>query len=603
MTHPHPLDAMPRKLPEMSMTSAQALELALKQHGAGDLQEAEQLYRQILWSQPRHFDALHMLGVIAHQAGRHGLAVEYIQSALEVNPGIANAYFNLGSALQALGNLDEAISNYEHALELMPDYPRAHNNLGNALKLQGKLDEAINHYRQAIGLKPDDADALYNLANVLQDRGKHVEALARYQQVLRLRPDDVIAHDNLVMLLHYHPDYDAAAIYQEARRWNDQHAEPLAKFRHPHANSADPERRLRVGYVSPDFCNHAGAFFTIPLLSNHNHREVEIYCYAEVARPDGMTERLRGLADVWRDTVGLTDEQMAGMVRDDQIDILVDLALHTANNRLLAFARKPAPVQATWLGYPGTTGLSTMDYRLTDPFLDPPGADDSCYSEWSIHLPDTFWCYDPHNDQPPVNDLPALANGWITFGSLNKFNKINDDVLLLWAKVLRAMPQSRLLLLAPTGPARDHTLALLGQQGIDEPRVEFVDRQPRQQYLQVYNRIDIGLDSFPVNGHTTGLDSLWMGVPTITLVGQTVIGRAGWSQLSNLGLQSFAARTPEEYVAHAVQLAGDLPRLQDLRATLRARMRASPLMDGKRFARHMEQAYRQMWRTWCQAPK
>ena len=362
----------------------------------------------------------------------------------------------------------------------------------------------------------------------------------------------------------------------------------------------DPERRLRIGYVSPDFRNHAVSFLLMPLLSNHDHGQVEIFCYAEVARPDDVTERLRACADVWRVTVGLTDEQMADMVRKDRIDILVDLALHTANNRLLVFARKPAPVQVTWLGYPGTTGLSTMDYRLTDPYLDPPGDNDACYSEQSIRLPDTFWCYDPQGEQPPVNELPALANGFITFGCLNNFCKVNDGVLGLWAKVLGAVPQSRLLLLAPRGQARDHVLAMLRQQGIDESRVEFVDRQPRQQYLQLYHQIDLGLDLLPYNGHTTSLDAFWMGVPTITQIGKTVVGRAGWSQLCNLGLPELAARTPEEFVQIAAQLAGDLPRLQELRATLRARMRASPLMDGKRFAGHMEQAYRQMWRTWCQ---
>jgi predicted O-linked N-acetylglucosamine transferase (SPINDLY family) len=573
---------------------------ALKQHQAGHLQQAEQLYRQILWSQPRHFDALHMLGVVAHQVGRYDRAVEYIRMALAENPAIASAYYNLGTALQAQGNLDEAIANYRHALDLKPEYPQAHNNLGNALKLQGKLDGAITHYQQAVRLQPAQVDAHYNLANVLQDRGKHAEALASYQQVLRLKPDDVIAHDNLILLMQYHPDCDAAAICQEARRWNDQHAEPLAKYRQPHANSRDPARRLRIGYVSPEFWNHAGAFFLMPLLSNHDRNQVEVYCYAEVARPDDVTDRLRAHADVWRSTVGLTDEQMADLVRKDGIDILIDLALHTGFNRLLVFARKPAPVQVTWLGYPGTTGLSTIDYRLTDPYLDPPGETDACYCERSVRLPETFWCYDPLSDEPPVNDLPALANGWITFGSLNTFKKLNDGAVLLWAKVLDAVPQSRLMLLAPAGPSREHIVALLGQQGIDESRLEFVDRQPRQAYLQMYHRIDIGLDPLPYNGHTTSLDAFWMGVPTITQIGKSVVGRAGWSQLCNLGLPELAARTPDEYVAKAAQLAGDLPGLQQLRATLRARMRASPLMDGKRFACHMEEAYRQMWHTWCQ---
>ena len=309
---------------------------------------------------------------------------------------------------------------------------------------------------------------------------------------------------------------------------------------------------------------------------------------------------MRGYPDVWRNIVGIPDQQVAELIRSDQIDILVDLTMHMAKNRLLVFARKPAPVQVTWLAYPGTTGLSTMDYRLTDPYLDPPGANDSCYCEQSIRLPNTFWCYDPLCDQPLVNDLPALANRFITFGCLNHFCKVNDGVLTLWAKVLGAVKQSRLLLLAPRGQARDHVLEILSDQGIDESRVEFAIRLPFQQYLQLYNRIDLGLDPLPYNGHTTSLDAFWMGVPTITLIGKTVVGRAGWSQLYNLGLPELAAQTPVEFVKITVQLAEDLPRLQELRATLRARMRASPLMDGKLFASHVEQAYRQMWRKWCQ---
>ena len=291
------------------------------------------------------------------------------------------------------------------------------------------------------------------------------------------------------------------------------------------------------------------------------------------------------------------------MVRQDKIDILVDLALHSANNRLLAFARKPAPVQVTWCGYPGTTGLSTIDYRLTDPHLDPPGDNDSCYSEQSFRLPDTFWLYDPLIDPLPVNDLPALSNGFITFGCLNNFCKVNDGVLNLWANVLREVSRSRLLLMAPHGQTRDDILKKLKTHGIEEPRVEFANRQLRKYYFQSYNRIDLCLDTMPYNGHTTSLDACWMGVPTITLIGKTVVGRGGWSLLSNLRLTELAARTPEECIEITRQLAGNLPKLQELRSTLRERMQASPLMDGKRFARNLEEAFREMWRKWCEAEK
>jgi len=266
------------------------------------------------------------------------------------------------------------------------------------------------------------------------------------------------------------------------------------------------------------------------------------------------------------------------------------------------FARKPAPVQVSWLGYPGTTGLSTMDYRLSDPYLDPPGLFDAFCSEESIRLPETFWCYDPMTEGLPVNPLPALENGIVTFGCLNNFCKINEGCLSVWSQVLRAVPHSRLVFRTPPGEARERMRVGFDKEAIPASRVDFVERQPRPQYLELYRRIDLCLDPFPYNGHTTSLDALWMGVPTITIIGETVVGRAGLSQLSNLGLQELAAETPDQYVALAVQLAGDLPRLQELRSTLRERMRQSPLMDGARFARNMEHAYREMWRRWCRSP-
>jgi predicted O-linked N-acetylglucosamine transferase (SPINDLY family) len=299
--------------------------------------------------------------------------------------------------------------------------------------------------------------------------------------------------------------------------------------------------------------------------------------------------------------VGLSDGRAADLIRQDRIDILVDLALHTANSRLLVFARKPAPVQVTFAGYPGSTGLTTIDYRLSDPYLDPPGMEESVYSEETIRLPDSFWCYDPLDGREvPVSALPAVSNGFVTFGCLNNFCKINDGVLRLWGKVLQAVPSSRLLLLAPEGSHQQHALEVLGQQGIAPQRIEFVRPQPRRQYLELYQHIDVGLDSFPYNGHTTSLDSFWMGVPVVTLVGRTVVGRAGLCQLMNLKLPELIGHTPEQYVGIASDLANDLPRLGQLRATLRGRMEESALMDAPRFARNVEAAYRAMWRRWCE---
>jgi predicted O-linked N-acetylglucosamine transferase (SPINDLY family) len=318
-----------------------------------------------------------------------------------------------------------------------------------------------------------------------------------------------------------------------------------------------------------------------------------------VVRPDVITARFRSCADVWRNVVGLTDEQLAESVRHDRIDILVDLCMHMARNRLLVFARKPAPIQACWFAYPGSTGLSTIDYRLTDPYIDPAGLDDDHDSEQSIRLPDSFWCYDPLVNDLAVDTPPMLEKGHITFGCLNNFCKVNAAVLSLWARVLRCVDRSRLLLMAAEGSPRQETLAQLEREGITPDRVTFVTHRPRAQYLELYRGIDIALDTVPYNGHTTSLDSLWMGVPVVTLTGPTAVGRAGLSQLMNLGLPELIAFSPEQYVRIAVELARDLPRLGELRATLRGRMQASPLMDGPRFARNVEAAYREMWRRWC----
>ncbi len=566
----------------------------------GRLEEAVNHFQQALRIRPNYSAALLELGNAFKVQERLEEAATTFRQAVRVKPDHAEAYNNLGNALRELGQFEEADACLRQALRLKPDYAEAAYNLGVALWSQGRLEEAVLSYRQALRLKPDYAAAHSNLGNCLTSQGQLDDAIAAFRNALELNPADVNAHSNLLLTLNYHPGYNQQAIWEECRQWNQRHAEPLKRAIQPHANLPEPERRLRVGYLSPYFRDHPESCLTLPLLANHDHSQFEIFCYAQVARFDASAGRLRDYADVCRSIVGLSDAQTADLVRRDQIDILVDLRMHTAENRLLVFARKPAPVQVTWLGYPGTTGLSTIDYRLTDPYLDPPGLFDAFYSEESLRLPDTFWCYDPLTDQPSLNGLPALESGVLTFGCLNNFCKINDECLVLWAQVLRAVPRSRLLLLAPRGPARDRVLARLFQEGIAGARVVFADKQPRLDYLKLYHQIDLGLDPLPYNGHTTSLDAFWMGVPTLTLLGKTVFGRAGWSQLCNLNLNELAAETSEQYVAIAAALAGDLPRLQELRGTLRQRLLRSPLMDGRRFTRNVEQVYRQIWRRWCQ---
>jgi predicted O-linked N-acetylglucosamine transferase (SPINDLY family) len=567
--------------------------------GQGKLEEAVASYRRALQLRPGYAKAHTNLGSALQKQGKLEEAAASHRRALQLRPDFAGAHNNLGSALAELGRPAEAAACCRRAVELRPDYAGAHNNLGSVLVDLGRLEEAAACHRRAVELQPDFADAHTNLGYALGEQGQIEEAITCYRRALHLKPDDPRVHSNLLFLLYFHPGYDARTIYAEHLHWNQRYAGPLAKSSPPHPNDRSPDRRLRIGYVSPDFRDHVDSYFTVPLLSNHDHGRFEIFCYAQVARPDAVTERLRGYADVWRDIVGLTDPQVADLVRHDRIDILVDLKLHTADNRLLVFARKPAPVQVAWLSYPGTTGLSAMDYRLTDPYLDPPGLFDDAYSEESLRLPDTFWCYDPLTDRPPVNPLPALGSGGITFGCLNTFRKVNDGCLALWAGALRAVPGSRLLMTAPPGPARDRALAVLEREGVVAARVAFVDKRPRPEYLGLYHRIDLCLDTLPYNGGTTSLDALWMGVPTLTMPGRTAVGRAGVCLLQNLGLPELIAAGPEDFARIAAEWAADLPRLSQLRATLRDRLEDSPLMDAPRFARNVEAACRLMWQRWC----
>jgi protein O-GlcNAc transferase len=567
---------------------------------SGQLDEAIAAYRQAIALNPNLHEAHNNLGNALAAKGQFDDAIAAYRQAIALRPNLPDAHGNLGNALAAKGQFDEAIAAYRRAIALSPDYVEAHSNLGNALRDAGHLDDAIAACRQAIAIRPNYAKAHNNLGMALKDKAQLDEAIAAFRQAIALDPDNALIDSNLVFALQFDPACDAQAILEENRRWNRRHAEPLGRFIQAHSNDRNPNRRLRIGYFGADFREHCQSFFTIPLLSNHDRNTFEIFCYANVARPDDKTERIRRLCDGWLSIAGMTDQEAAQKIREDRIDILVDLTLHMANNRMLLFAQKPAPVQVTWLGYPGTTGLSTMDYRLTDPYLDPPGCNDQFYVETSIRLPDTFWCYDPLNTEVGVNDLPAESNGFITFGSLNNFCKVTEQIPRLWAQVLKTVDRSRLMILCPEGSHRQTLLDVLRREGINPDRIELVAPRPRAKYLELYHRIDVGLDTFPVNGHTTSLDSYWMGVPVVTLTGSMILGSAGLSQLTNLGLTELIARTPQEYVRIAAELANDLPRLVELRRTLRPRMLASPLMDAPRFARGIEGAYRHMWNTWCE---
>ncbi len=616
------------------MTSGlEPLQHAAHLYQSGQFSQAEQICTQIVAAEPRNEVAWSLLGAIACDTSHYDRAIECFGAALALTPFEPLAHYNLGNALRIRGNLAEAISRYQQALQLNPQFAEAennlgiafqdqgqhgpaiaafrralalnpgfvaaHNNLGNALRDQGNLDQAVHCYHQALQLDPRSADVHNNLGTALKDRGELSAALDAYRRAIELQPTFTTAWSNLLYSLYFCEDYNASAIYEEHRRFDSQLAAPLAPIIKSHLNSRDPKRRLRIGYVSPDFRHHCQAFFTLPLLAKHDHQNFEIFCYSDVVSPDRVTAQIQRHADSWRNIKGLPDTQVADLIGQDQIDILVDLTMHMAGGRPLLFARKPAPIQICWLAYPGTTGLSAMDYRLTDRYLDPPELNDTLSAEESIRLPESFWCYDPFGLELPINSLPAPTNGYVTFGSLNNFCKINPTVLRLWSRVLRSVDRSRLVILAPEGIARERTLEAFTQQGISSDRITFFAKQPLQQYLALYNSIDIGLDTIPANGHTTSLDSLWMGVPVVTMVGRTAIGRGGFSQLSNLGLAELISTSPDEFVAVASQLAADLPRLAMLRAGLRERLRNSPLMNATSFARNVETAFRQIWQRWC----
>jgi predicted O-linked N-acetylglucosamine transferase (SPINDLY family) len=599
-----------QQLPEAIACFRQALQLqpslaeahfslgnALK--ALGQLAEAAACYRRALQARPDHAEAYYNLGNTLTSQGELAEAILCYRHALQLKPDHALAHNNLGNVLMDQGQLAEAVACYQRALQLRPDYAEAHCNLGGALRQEDRTDEAIEALRKALSLHPDLVVAYSHLAAAHKDRGELDEALACCERALALQSDNPALDSNRVYALLFHPGHDASAILQEHRRWAERHARPLLHRAAPHENDPSPDRRLRIGYVSPDFRDHVVGRNVLPLLRQHDHAGFEVFCYADVARPDPLSDLFRSCADCWRDVRGHSDEQLAGLVRRDRIDLLIDLTLHMSHNRLLVFARKPAPVQVTFAGYPGTTGLEAIDYRLTDPYLDPPGLSDAAYVEQSVRLPQSFWCYDPLTGEPGVAPLPASARGFVTFGCLNNFCKVNEAVLRLWARVLRAVPGSRLLLRSPHGSHRRRVGEVLCQEGVGSDRLAYLDRLPREQYLRAFHGIDIGLDTFPYNGHTTSLDSFWMGVPVVTLVGQAAVGRAGFCQLWHLGLPELAAESVEQFVEVAAELARDLRRLAALRSGLRDRMERSPLMDAVGFARGIESVYRELWRRWC----
>jgi predicted O-linked N-acetylglucosamine transferase (SPINDLY family) len=572
----------------------------------GKLDEAIAAYHRAIAIKPDYAEVHSNLGNALRDQGKLGEAIAAHRQAIDIKPDYAEAHSNLGNALQDQGKLGEAIAAHRQAIGIKPDYAEAHYHLGNALKDQGKLDEAIAAYRQAIGIKPDLAEAYSNVGVALVGQGKLDEAIAAYRQAIGIKPDLAEAHSNLLVSLNYPDKSTADSLFAAHREWDERYGRQVSRPT-AYANVREAARRLKIGYVSPDFRDHSVAYFVEPLLKGHDRQAVEVFCYAEVKRPDTVTAHLQGLADHWLVTVGLSDEELAERIRAVGIDILVDLAGHTGNNRLRVFARKPAPVQVTWLGYPNTTGLEAIDYRLVDAVTDPVGEADAWASETLVRLEGGFLCYGGLKDAPEPTVPPCLKTGTVTFGSFNNPAKLSAATLDAWATLLSRLPQARLLLMGrPFGDVATRALFLarLDERGVAAERVELAAYLPgRVAHLAVYDRGDIALDPFPYNGATITCEALWMGVPVVTLRGDRHAGRVGASLLSQIGLTDLIADSVEEYVEIALALACNPGRLDELRRSLRPRMAASPLCDGRAFARKMEAAFRAMWQDWCAASR
>jgi protein O-GlcNAc transferase len=565
---------------------------------AGQTHEAAACFRKATELKTDFVEAFTALGAVLRRMGRLTEAIAACRSAIHFKPEDAAARINLANALQANGQIEDAAREFEHVLELDPVNSGALNNYANLLAATNRPARAITLYQRAIKSAPDDAQIHSNLGNLLKKQGKPDEAIACYQRTLLLRPDAWQVHSNLLLALNCQAQADAGLLCEHVR-WADLHAARFYPKMPPRfTGSVSPDRKLRIGYVSPDFRNHSVAYFIGPVLAAHDPGHVEVICFSDVTAPDEMTQELRSHGHRWREIAGLSDDRVAELIRAQQVDILVDLTGHTGNHRLLVFARRVAPIQATYLGYPNTTGLATMDYRITDAESDPPGMTESHYTEQLVRLERGFLCYGPPAKAPSLRSIGSSESS-VTFGSFNNYAKVTREMIGIWAEILRRTPGSRLLLKAEglaDEATRTATRAGFIQAGIEPARINLFPREPSFiRHLELYHRVDIGLDTFPYHGTTTTCEAMWMGVPVVTLAGRAHVSRVGVSLLKRVVLEELIAQDPSQYVEIAVALARDFPRRHEISSTLRERMNLSPLLDRRTFTSRLEAAYRNMW--------
>ncbi len=550
--------------PARRVALAEALHVAAQLQQAGQIPAAKMVFELIVAADADHADALFFLGVTCHQLGQSAQGIDFMRRAIALQPNNRLYHFNFGIINAEMGDTDSAMAAYQRSIEIQPT-AEACNNCAGLLLNEGRLDEASELFRRGGELSPDDID----------------------QQ------------SNFLYTLSYKPHPNVREIFNWHKQFGQRHERAIAPMP-PRArvDGARTDQRLRIGYVSADFRQHAVAHFIEPVLAAHDAKRFEIFCYYNYPAGDAVTGRFEKLAHHWRVISNRSDEDVANMIRADGIDILVDLAGHTPLNRLRVFARKPAPVQASWIGYSSTTGLTRMDYRITDTISDPIGVTDDLYTEKLVRLPDTFSCFQPLANSPDVAGLPATQSGHVTFGSFNNFIKMTPEVLQTWARILQRVPTSTLLLKYRSFEAekiRALVLAAFAKHGVQPARIHFLGSDDYHTHLRAYHQVDIALDTFPHNGDTTTCDALWMGVPVVVNTGVNHVGLMGASRLRSVGLEDLVARDNDNYVDIACALANDVPRLEKLRATLRETMKASPLMDAPRFTRNLEAAYENMW--------
>lgn len=570
--------------------------------GLGKTDQAIACFQKAIALRPNYAEPYQGLGMALNDLGKFDEAVQHFKQAILLKPDFVVAFTGWGRALQEMGQIKAARACWEKALELEPKQVGAYIGLGQQHRALAEHSDALANFQKALRLDSKNAEACSYLGGELFSWGRCDEGVAYLEKALALAPDVPEHHSGLLFNLHYHAPVPAERLADYHRAFGERFEASLKPLWRPHDNSKDPERGLRVGLISGDFRRHPVGYFMADLLESLKANGLELYAYANHWHDDDLTERIKPQFAGWCKCKTLSDDALAERIRADGIDVLVDLSGHTEGMRLLTFARKPAPVQVTYLGYPDTTGLTAIDYILGDPRMFPP-EEAALYTEKPWHLPDTSLCYMPPDQPVEVGPLPALQNGGtLTFGCLNKREKISDAAIEVWAEILRELPDSRLLLqnkvFADAGIAEDMRKRFAAK-GVAQERLELIGGLSWREHLETYNRVDIALDPFPYNGTTTSVEGLWVGVPLLALKGDRLVAHMGESIQHAMGMTEWIAADKHEYVAKAVAFAGDLPALAAVRNGLRERLLASPICDAPRFARNLEAAFRGMWREWC----